>query len=131
MDILELPRRWPLYSEGLLLDVVDSDQRFRLPNPSLMGLVGANMAGRSGPFSDTIPSPAGVPALEGFPNLFREAGREVREAGRWGRGPDGGSVPGPEGRLGWNDRGSSSRAERCSIFEVGGADEIQGIIVGL
>lgn len=85
-----------------------------------MGLVGANVGARSVPFSDTAPNPVGVPAPEGFPSLFREAGREEREDGRWGSGPEGGSVRGPEGRLGWNDRGSSSRAERCSIFEVGG-----------
>jgi hypothetical protein len=84
-----------------------------------MGLVGASMRGRSAPFSDTTPNPVDIPALEGFPNRFLEAGRDVREAGRLGRGPDGGSVKGPEGRLGWNDRGSSSRAERCSIFKVG------------
>lgn len=76
------------------------------------------MGGRSAPFSDTTPNPVDIPALEGFPNRFFEAGRDVREAGRLGRGPDGGSVIGPEGRLGWNDRGSSSRAERCSIFKV-------------
>jgi hypothetical protein len=85
-----------------------------------MGLVCTNVGCRPGPFSDTTPNPVDTLVPEGFPNLFREAGREEREAGRLGRGPDGGSVRGPEGRLGWNDRGSSSRAARCSIFEEGG-----------
>lgn len=82
-----------------------------------MGLVGAKAGARSVPFSDTGPNPVGA---GGFPSLFREAGREEREDGRWGSGPEGGSVRGPEGRLEWNDRGSSSRAEWCSIFEGGG-----------
>lgn len=84
-----------------------------------MGLVGAKAGVRSVPFSDTAPNPVGVPAPAVFPSLFREAGRDEREDGRWGSGPEGGSVRGPEGRLGWNDRASSSKAVRCSIFEVG------------
>lgn len=104
MDIFELPRRWPVYSDGLLLDAVDCDQRFRLPRPSLMGLL-----------LFSTPRPVGVTALEGFTIRARDPGREERDAGRLG-GTEGGSIRDPEGRLGWNGLDSSSRAERCSIF---------------
>jgi hypothetical protein len=69
-------------------------------------------------FSVTMPKPVGVTA----PDLairLREPGLDEREVGRLGRGAREVSVREPDGRLLWNGLASSSRAERCSIFEDG------------
>lgn len=50
---------------------------------------------------------------------LREPGLDEREEGRLGSDAEAGSVRGSEGRLVWNGLASSSRAERCSIFEDG------------
>lgn len=64
--------------------------------------------GKAGTFSVTTPSPVGVTAPEGFTIRLRDPGRDDRESGR----PGGGSMGGPDGRLGWNGLVSSSKAER-------------------
>jgi hypothetical protein len=100
MDTFELPRRWcPLYSDGLLLEAVDWDQRFKLPSPSLMGLVGPKpSAGRLDTFSDNTPRPVGVTAPGGFAIRVREPDLDEREEGLFGGGPGGSDEKGPDGR---------------------------------
>jgi hypothetical protein len=90
-----------MYSEGLLLDAVDWDQRFKLPSPSLIGLVAPRPSGdKFATFSVSTPRPVGVTAPGGFIIRVRELGRDEREEGRLWGGPDGGSdAKGPEGRL--------------------------------
>ena len=84
-----------------MLEAVDWDQRFKLPSPSLIGLVGPRLSGdRFATFSVSTPRPVGVIAPGGFTIRARELGRDEREEGRLEGGPDGGSdAKGPEGRL--------------------------------
>lgn len=84
-----------------MLDAVDWDQRFKLPSPSLIGLVAPRPSGEKfATFSVSTPRPVGMTAPGDFTIRVRELGREEREEGRLWGGPDGDSdEKGPEGRL--------------------------------
>jgi hypothetical protein len=83
----ELPRRWSAYLGELLLDVVDWDQRFKLPSPSRILLspglfgepvtnleIGPGIVGVIAPILE-VSSVASEPV---FSNLFRELARDKR-----------------------------------------------------
>lgn len=64
-----------------------------------MGLVGPSVSGGTFPtFSGSTPRPVGVTAPEGLTIRVREPGRDEREEGRLGGGPEGSDEKGPEGR---------------------------------
>jgi ABC-type branched-subunit amino acid transport system ATPase component len=72
-----------------LLEAVDWDQRFKLPSPSLMGLVGPNPSGKFATFSVSTPKLGDVTAPEGFTIRVRDPGRDEREEGLFGGGAGG------------------------------------------